>query len=201
MAAGKKYYATLDLKDAYLQVILDEDSSDTFSDRVSLYRFKRLPFGLSCSPAIFSRQMTQLLAPLMKQGWVKNYFDDVIFRAPDFDTLVQRLNALFKCFADNGVKLNPSKCTFFRCKVKFLGHKSVRRRLPASPSNMKAVNAMKPSTRIKEVCRFLGMCGFCLKHIPQFAKIAARLTNLTRKGVDFSWMDRCQEEFDELRAW
>ncbi len=73
MAAGNKHYATLDLKDAYYQIMLEEKSRDitTFSDGVSLYRFKRLPFGLSCSPAIFSRQIAQVLAPLIKQGWVK----------------------------------------------------------------------------------------------------------------------------------
>ncbi len=65
MASGNKFYATLDLKDAYFQVVLDEKSRDitTFSDGVSLYRFKRLPFGLSGGPAIFSRQMAQLLSP------------------------------------------------------------------------------------------------------------------------------------------
>ncbi len=51
---GNIFYATLDHKDAYFQVMLDENSRDvtTFSVKVSLYRFKRLPFGLSCSPAI-----------------------------------------------------------------------------------------------------------------------------------------------------
>ncbi len=59
-AAGHKYYATLELKDAYFQVMLEEGSRDvtSFSDGVSLYWFKRLPFGLSCSPAIFSRQIS-----------------------------------------------------------------------------------------------------------------------------------------------
>ncbi len=73
LASENKYYATLDLKDAYFQVVLDESSRDitTFSDGVSLYRFKRLPFGLSCSPAIFSRQMAQLLSPLIRQGGSK----------------------------------------------------------------------------------------------------------------------------------
>ncbi len=58
MASGNKYYATLDLKEAYFQVELEENSRDltTFSDGVSLHRFKRLPFGLSCSPTIFFRQ-------------------------------------------------------------------------------------------------------------------------------------------------
>ncbi len=96
LASGNKYYATLDLKDAYFQVILDESSRDitTFNDGVSLYRLKRLPVGLSCSPAIFSRQMAQLLSPLIRQGWVKNYVDDVILFAPDFDTLLSRLNTV-----------------------------------------------------------------------------------------------------------
>ncbi len=51
VASGNKYYATLDLKEAYFQVEIEENSRDitTFSDGVSLYQFKRLPFGLNCS--------------------------------------------------------------------------------------------------------------------------------------------------------
>ncbi len=54
--AGNQYYATLDLNDAYFQVMLDEESRNltTFSEGISLYIFKRLPFGLSCSPSIFA---------------------------------------------------------------------------------------------------------------------------------------------------
>lgn len=56
VASGNKFYTTIDLKEVYFQVELDEASRDltTFSDGVSLYRFKRLLFGLRCSPAIFS---------------------------------------------------------------------------------------------------------------------------------------------------
>ncbi len=57
--AGNQYYATLDLKDAYYQVMLDDESRDltTFSEGINLYRSKRLPFGLSCSASIFVRQL------------------------------------------------------------------------------------------------------------------------------------------------
>ena len=46
-AAGQKYYVTLDMREAYFQILLDEDSRDltAFSDGVSLYRLRRLPFG------------------------------------------------------------------------------------------------------------------------------------------------------------
>ncbi len=92
-ASGHKFYTTLDLKEAYFQVLLNENSRDvtTFSDGTSLYRFRRLPFGLSCSPAIFSRQMASILTPLLKEGWIRNYLDDVILWAPDFPTMLDRI--------------------------------------------------------------------------------------------------------------
>ncbi len=97
-AAGNSYYATLDMKDAYYQVMLDEASRDvtTFSEGVALYRFKRLPFGLSCSAAIFARQLAQMLAPLLKENWLRSYLDDIIIYAPTYNTLLQRLDKLFK---------------------------------------------------------------------------------------------------------
>ncbi len=185
LASGNKYYATLDLKDAYFEVVLDESSRDitTFSDGVSLYIFKRLPFGLSCSPAIFSSQMAQLLPPLIRQGWVKNYLDDVILFAPDFDTLLSRLNTHFQHLSQGGVKLNLSKCAICKKEVNFLGHIVSEASCRPDPVNIEAVNNMKAPTNAKGVRRFLGMCGFYRKHIPSFAKIAAPLTNLTRKNT------------------
>ncbi len=93
-APGNKYHATFDLEKAYSLVELEVTSRDltTFSDGVSLYRFKRLPFGLSCNPAIFSRQIAQVLPNLIKQGWVKNYLDDIVIFGPDFSTLLERLD-------------------------------------------------------------------------------------------------------------
>ncbi len=78
--AGNHYYATLDLKDAYYQLLLDEASWDltTFSEGINLYRFKRLPFGLSCSASIFVRQPQGALAPMLRRGWVKSYLNDII---------------------------------------------------------------------------------------------------------------------------
>ncbi len=64
---GNQYYPTLDLKDAYYQMLLDEASRDltTFSEGINLYRFKRLPFRLSCSASIFVRQLQGALASLL----------------------------------------------------------------------------------------------------------------------------------------
>ncbi len=111
--AGNKYYATLDLKDAYYQVLLDEASRDltTFSEGVNLYRFKCLPLGMSCSASIFLRQLQGALAPLLRRGWVKSYLDDIILCAPSFQVLLQRLGEVFQHMGEVDIKLNLSKCS------------------------------------------------------------------------------------------
>ena len=201
-AAGHEYYVTLDLKDAYFQVTLHENSRDltTFSDGVSLYRFQRLPFGLSCAPAIFSRQIEQILAPLIRQGWVRNYLDDIICFAPSFECLLTRLSTLFERLTSFGVKLNLSKCKLAQTEVKFLGHIVSAEGARPDPENVEAIVKTKPPTKVKEVRRFLGMCGFYRKHIPKFAQIAIPLTNLTRSNEEYRWSNECQAAFESLKA-
>ena len=52
---------------------------------------------------------------------------------------------------------------------------------------------------VTEVCSFLGLAGYYRRFIPQFAKIAAPLTNLTRKNHPFAWSLREGEAFQQLK--
>ncbi len=171
------------MREAYFQIILDENSRDltAFSDGVTLYRFRRLPFGLGCSTAIFTRHMATLLSPLLKEGWIKNYLDGLIILAPDLSSFTQRVRKNFTLLWENGVKLNLSKCEIAKNEVTFLGYRISREGSKPDPKNVEAVLEMKPLTKVKEVRRFLAMTGFYMKHIHNYTKIATPLTNLTRK--------------------
>ena len=48
-------YNKLDLKNAYQQLVMDSDGQQfiTINTHRGLYRYKRLPFGIASSPAIF----------------------------------------------------------------------------------------------------------------------------------------------------
>ncbi|MEL7520139.1 MAG: reverse transcriptase family protein, partial [Cyanobacteria bacterium J06553_1] len=156
VAAGNKFYATLDMREAYFQIKLGEDSRDltTFSDGASLYRFKRLPFGLQCSPAIFSRKMEEIIAPLMKEGWVRNYLDDIILWASSFDELLLRLKCVMQALKDKGVKLNLKKCDLGKEEVKFLGYIVSEQGARPDPMNVEAVLRKKPPTTVKGIRSF-----------------------------------------------
>ena len=59
-------FTKLDLKSAYQQLPLDPDSQQfvTINTHCGLYRYKRLPFGIASSPAIFQRTMDIILQGL-----------------------------------------------------------------------------------------------------------------------------------------
>ncbi len=151
--AGNQSYATLDLKDAYYQVLLDEASRDltTFSEGINLYRFKRLPFGLSCSASIFVWQLQGALGPLLRQGWVKSYLDDIILCSPSFQLLLKRLGEVFQYMGEVGIKLNLSKCNIGQREVKFLGHIVSEEGFRPDPGNVEAILNMKPLLMLKRL--------------------------------------------------
>lgn len=55
--AGGKRFSKIDLNQAYLQMHVDEESKDllTITTHKGLYRYSRLPFGITSAPAIFPR--------------------------------------------------------------------------------------------------------------------------------------------------
>ncbi|XP_028400835.1 uncharacterized protein K02A2.6-like [Dendronephthya gigantea] len=64
--SGGKLFTKLDLTNAYQQMLLDPKSQQyvTINTHRGLYRYKRLPFGIASSPAIFQRTMEIILQGL-----------------------------------------------------------------------------------------------------------------------------------------
>ncbi|KFD46168.1 hypothetical protein M513_12942, partial [Trichuris suis] len=63
---GGMKYSKLDLSDAYLQLELDEESKKilVINTHKGLFRYNRLPFGVSAAPSIFQRTMDRMLEGL-----------------------------------------------------------------------------------------------------------------------------------------
>ena len=80
--SGSKIFSKIDLKDVYLQIPLDAESSEltVINTPFGLCKYNFLPFGLSVSPAIFQHVMNNIIKGLT--GFVV-YQDDVIIHAVD----------------------------------------------------------------------------------------------------------------------
>ena len=118
---GGTKFTKLDLADAYLQIELDGNSKQlvVHNTHQGLYCYKRMPFGLSCAPAIFQRIIEQTLADI--RG-VACYLDDIIITGKtEYDHMVN-LQKTLERLKDSGFRLRKSKCSFIQTSVAYLGH-------------------------------------------------------------------------------
>ncbi len=63
---GAKLFTTLDVRQRFWHVALDEESSllITFNTPFGRYRWKRMPFGINSAPKVFQRRMHKLVEDL-----------------------------------------------------------------------------------------------------------------------------------------
>ena len=117
-----KSFTKLDLAEAYQQIPLEETSKQyvTINTHKGLYRYNRLPSGVSTAPSIFQRIMENLLQGI--QG-VSIYLDDILITGPTDGEHLKTLDKVFECIQNAGLCLKQHKCAFLLPAVEHLGHK------------------------------------------------------------------------------
>jgi len=80
-------------------------------------------------------------------------------------------------------------------KVAFLGHIVSKEGIYVDSQKIKAVTQWPIPKNITEVRSFLGLAGYYRKFVRDFSRIAAPLTNLTKKTTKYEWTDKYEEAF------
>ena len=116
---GGKFFAKLDLSDAYLQVEVEPESREflTINTRRGLYQFTRLPFGVKTAPAIFQSIMDNLISGL--EGNVA-YLVDILVVGLSEEELQNRIEKLLKRIKEYGFHLRPDVMCYSSDFVKSL---------------------------------------------------------------------------------
>jgi hypothetical protein len=113
--------------------------------------------------------------------------DDIIVFSPTFEAHVADLKSVFKRLADANVKLNPSKCEFFRNKINYLGHVISTEGIQPNPDKIQAILNKRSPSCITELRTWLGITGFYRQYIPRFPAITAPLFAMIHVGERFRW--------------
>ena len=195
-----KFFSKLDLTKGYWQIpISGKDKVKTaFTTAEGLYQFKVLPFGMVNAPAVFTRMMRRLLEG---QTNVVHYIDDVLIFTETWSEHVKVLRQVLGRLLDAGLTAKPSKCKIGYESVDFLGH-TVGKGLikPQSEKVQRILSAKRPETK-KQVRSFIGLANYYRKFIPNFAAIAAPITDLTKKGQpnQVQWTNAQENAFSTLK--
>ncbi|UYV69241.1 hypothetical protein LAZ67_6002959 [Cordylochernes scorpioides] len=198
--AGMKYFSHTDFVSGYWQCPLDETSKPitAFTTGNGLYEFQVLPFGLTGAPGHFERIMDTLLAEL-KWSECMVYLDDVIVYGRDIREHNVRLTNVLECFRGAGLSLKPSKCRFAYQKLPILGHVVSENGVEPATDKIEAVKEFPIPKNVKQVCSFLGLCGYYRRFIKNFSKISKPLTCLTEKDKKFVIGPAEIEAFETLK--
>ena len=149
--AGSKILSKLDLRSGHWQVAMDEEDREktAFSvDRVVFFECNRMAFGLTNAPATFQRLMEHCLRDFsLKECCIS--LDDVIVFSSTVEEHLDRLERVLQKLYDCGLRLKPSKCSFFQEKVKYLGHVISSTGVQTDPDKVEAVQSWPVPSNMK----------------------------------------------------
>ena len=197
--SGSRWFSSLDCASGYWQMEVNPDDrpKTSFVYGTKQYEWKVMPFGLTGAPASFTRLMTLVLGGLTH---CLVYLDDVIVHAASFADHIDSLRRVFTNVREAGLKLKPSKCHLFQSSVGFLGHVVSENGVATDPEKINKIAEWPVPTDLSELRSFMGLATYYARFVPDFAKIASPLNQLTKKGVEFVWSDGCQQAFALLKS-
>ncbi|CAF4799109.1 unnamed protein product [Rotaria sp. Silwood1] len=193
---GQKF-TKLDLSDAYLQVELDEPSKNLviINTPLGLFRYNRMPFGISNAPAIFQRIIDQVIAGIPN---CVAYLDDILLTGANEEEHLRTLEMVLLRLSEFGFRCNPEKCLFFQDEVSYLGFIIDKNGKRPDPRRVEAIKNMPAPKNVKELEAFIGKVNYYGKFISNFSDKCKLLNHLRKKNTPWKWSQECQKAFNNL---
>ena len=197
---GSKYFTCLDLNKGFMQLWLDEESSNkcSFPFNGTLWRFLRVPFGLKSAPGWFQCQMQAVLSGLGPEELLI-YIDDFLIHSPDIDSHLITLEKVLSRLQQYGLKIKPEKCNILKTEVSYLGHRITPSGITPLESSVNNIKNFPRPTSCREVRRAIGMANWYREYAPNFSNIIKPLTQSMAKK-SFSWTPECEAAFEEMKT-
>ncbi|GFV71844.1 hypothetical protein TNCV_2457791 [Trichonephila clavipes] len=160
-------YSTLDLRNGFFHVDVDEDCRKYTSFIVpdGQFEFNKVPFGLSTSPGVFQRYVSSIFRDLTRKGIVISYLDDLVIPAKNEQEGLEKLKIIFEVAKKYGLEIKFEKCQFLKKKMEFLGHIVESETIKPSTTKTLAVRKFSEPTTIKQVQSFIGLTGYFRKRL------------------------------------
>ena len=182
--AACELFTTLDLRDAFHQVALHEDSRWVTCIQLpgGLWQWRVVPQGINVGPALLQRDIDATCKPV--EDVARPYFDDIIIgtkREPNMtdDEMIKKhlegvTRVLDRLAADMWVA-SKDKARLLMSRVEFCGHLlGGGKRVPA-PGKLAAVQHWAPPPTVTAMRGFLGLCNYYSHYVRMFAEYAAPL--------------------------
>ena len=184
--AGGKLFTKLDLAHAYQQIPLSEESKKlvVINTHKGLYRYNRLPFGISSAPAIFQRMIEGILQGIPH---VTAYLDDILVTGATNQEHLQNLQEVLTRLEQAGIRLKRNKCAFMLRSVEYMGHVISEEGLKPTADKVRALVDAPVPKDVSQLRSFLGLVNYYAKSMPNLSSVLAPLYQLLQKSRGWTW--------------
>jgi len=195
--ANTRVYSTLDLRDAFLQIELDERSKEltTIATPFGYFAFNRLPFGVSAAPLIFQEAIDKVLEGIPHCA---AYLDDIIIGTQDEDLHATILKEVSDRLQKHHFAVNETKSRYHQQRVKYLGFILEEGTLLPDPSRIDAFRNLAMPKTVEQLHSLLGSLRFYGDFTAKFSQRTKPLYLLLRKDVIFEWKPEFSQIVKEL---
>uniref|UniRef100_A0A3B3H730 Gypsy retrotransposon integrase-like protein 1 n=1 Tax=Oryzias latipes TaxID=8090 RepID=A0A3B3H730_ORYLA len=197
---GARIFTKLDLRNAYHLVRIREGDEwkTAFNTPSGHYEYQVMPFGLTNAPAVFQNLVNDVLGDMINR-FVFVYLDDILIFSRSEVEHIQHVRKVLLRLLQNQLYVKAEKCEFHATTTSFLGLVIAEGRVKMDPKKVQAVLEWpKPENR-KQLQRFLGFANFYRRFIKNYSKIASPLHALTSSKQSFSWNQRAESAFKDLK--
>jgi len=193
-------FLKIDLRSGYHQILVkaDDVQKTAFRSRYGHYEYVIMPFGVTNAPAVFMDYMNRIFRPFLDK-FVVVFIDDILIYSRTREEHAEHLRLVLGVFREKQLYAKLSKCEFWMDEVQFLGHVISAQGIAVDPAKVEAEVKWENPKSATEIRSFVGLVGYYRRFIEGFSKIVAPLTLLTRKDQPFTWTDKCEESFQELK--
>ncbi|GFX87279.1 retrovirus-related Pol polyprotein from transposon 412 [Trichonephila clavipes] len=125
-----KVYSTLDLRNSIFHVDGDEDCRKYtyFIVPDGQFEFNKVTFGLSTSPGVFQRYISNIFRDLTRKGIVISYLDDLVIPAKNEQDGLEKLKIIFEVAKKYGLEIKFKKLQFFKRNIEINSRSHCRKR-------------------------------------------------------------------------
>ncbi|KAK9140215.1 hypothetical protein Scep_009896 [Stephania cephalantha] len=180
-------------------MIRAEDRENTaFHTRYGHYQFTVMPFGLTNAPAMFMDLMHRMLREYLDR-FVIVFIDDILIYSKTREDHGEHLRIILQSLRAHRLYAKFSKCEFWLTEVGFLGHIIGASGVSVDPAKVRAVIDWPTPRTMTDIRSFLGLASYYRRFVQDFSKIAAPMTQLTKKDISFQRNDSCEQAFRILK--
>ena len=174
------------LRDAYLQVPLDEESQKLtmINAHKGLFMYTRFCFGIVSSPGVFQRIVDQLIQGIPR---TVAYLDDILIFGRTMEEHNRNLRDIFMRLRDAGLHLKGNKCEFRKSSISYLGHRINSEGIHPTQDKVNTICKALTPKNMSELHSFLAFVNYYCQYLNNISTVLAPLYKLLQKGIPWKW--------------